>query len=110
MKQTIDSESADKVGIIAPVQNRRARVANSFAIADIVTGAVLTVTGAGGGLGRAITAELARRGFAVWATDVELGIAEPVVEGLGSECRAAVLDVTDASASRALADAIVAEQ
>ncbi|OHV21473.1 hypothetical protein BBK14_26555 [Parafrankia soli] len=67
------------------------------------------VTGAGGGLGRAITAELARRGFAVWATDVELGIAEPVVEGLGSECRAAVLDVTDASASRALADAIVAE-
>ncbi|WP_306769249.1 hypothetical protein [Parafrankia sp. BMG5.11] len=32
MKQTIGSESADKVGIIAPVQNRRARVANSFAI------------------------------------------------------------------------------
>ncbi|OHV21472.1 hypothetical protein BBK14_26550 [Parafrankia soli] len=46
MKQTIGSESADKVGIIAPVQNRRARVANSFAIADIVTGAVLTVTSA----------------------------------------------------------------
>ncbi|TCJ37791.1 SDR family NAD(P)-dependent oxidoreductase [Parafrankia sp. BMG5.11] len=56
-----------------------------------------------------MTAELARLGFAVWVTDVELGIAEPVIEGLGSECRAAVLDVTDTNASRALADAVVAE-
>ncbi|MFD0745308.1 SDR family oxidoreductase [Phytohabitans flavus] len=53
---------------------------------------------------------MARRGFAVWATDVELGIAEPAVDGLGPQCRAAVLDVTDASASRALADSIVAER
>jgi NAD(P)-dependent dehydrogenase (short-subunit alcohol dehydrogenase family) len=68
------------------------------------------VTGAGGGLGRAITAELARRGFAVWATDVDLSIAEPAVEGLGSQCRAAVLDVTDAGAGRRLADEIVAER
>ena len=68
------------------------------------------VTGAGGGLGRAITADLARRGFAVWATDVELGVAEPAVEGLGSECRAVVLDVTDVSANRALAEKIVAER
>src|SRR6478735_7825194 len=68
------------------------------------------VTGAGGGLGRAITVELARRGFAVWATDVGLGPAEEAIEGLGPECRAVELDVVDAGASRELADAIVAER
>ncbi|MBM2618752.1 SDR family NAD(P)-dependent oxidoreductase [Actinoplanes sp. LDG1-06] len=67
------------------------------------------VTGAGGGLGRAITAELARRGYAVWATDIEAGVAEPAVDGL-SDCRAAALDVTDARANRALAQAVVAER
>ncbi|MCY1139587.1 SDR family NAD(P)-dependent oxidoreductase [Actinoplanes sp. Pm04-4] len=91
------------------------------------------LTGAGGGLGRAITAELARRGFAVWATGrtlgrplgsvlgrplgsalgsplgSALGSAEAAIEGLGPNCRAAELDVTDLSANRAVADAVVAE-
>jgi len=34
------------------------------------------VTGAGGGLGRAIAVELAGRGYAVRATDVDLAAAE----------------------------------
>ncbi|MBL7252916.1 SDR family NAD(P)-dependent oxidoreductase [Paractinoplanes lichenicola] len=59
------------------------------------------VTGAGGGLGRAITAELTRRGYTVWAT----GVTEPAGEGL----KTVVLDVTDVRACRALADAVVAE-
>lgn len=63
------------------------------------------VTGAGGGLGRAITAELARRGFTVWAA----GHAPELEPGLGGGSRAAVLDVTDARATRALAGAVVAE-
>jgi NAD(P)-dependent dehydrogenase (short-subunit alcohol dehydrogenase family) len=76
------------------------------------------VTGAGGGLGAAIAAELARRGFAVWVTDIDVeaatrtaaAIADAVGEqehGGGAEATA--LDVRDEGACRSLAAAVVAE-
>jgi NAD(P)-dependent dehydrogenase (short-subunit alcohol dehydrogenase family) len=67
------------------------------------------VTGAGGGLGQAIATELASRGFAVWATDVDADAAARVAAEIGGSTRASVLDVRDESACRALAAAVVAE-
>jgi NAD(P)-dependent dehydrogenase (short-subunit alcohol dehydrogenase family) len=67
------------------------------------------VTGAGGGLGRAIAAELAARGFAVWATDVDAEAAARTAAELGDGARAQVLDVRDEAACRALAAAVAAE-
>lgn len=66
------------------------------------------VTGAGGGLGGAICAELARRGFSVWATDIDLEAAERAVDGLGVDCTGARLDVRDEGACRELADEVAA--
>ncbi len=66
------------------------------------------VTGAGGGLGRAIAIELAGRGFAVWATDVAADAAARTAEGAGPDARAAALDVRDEAACRALAGEVVA--
>ncbi len=67
------------------------------------------VTGAGGGLGRAIAAELARRGFAVWATDVDGDAAARVAAEIGGGARSAALDVRDEGACRALAGAVAAD-
>jgi NAD(P)-dependent dehydrogenase (short-subunit alcohol dehydrogenase family) len=67
------------------------------------------VTGAGGGLGRAIATELAARGFAVWIGDVDLAAAERTATEIGSSARARALDVRDEAACRELADAVVAE-
>ncbi len=83
------------------------------------------VTGAGGGLGRAIAIELAGRGYAVWATDVDADAAADTVaaiaagrsastaEGRGSptpivDADASALDVRDAAACRALAAKVLA--
>jgi NAD(P)-dependent dehydrogenase (short-subunit alcohol dehydrogenase family) len=76
------------------------------------------VTGAGGGLGRAIAIELAKRGYAVWATDVNAEAAArtaaEIVDAvgtpaLGGDAKASVLDVRDAEACRALASAVATE-
>jgi NAD(P)-dependent dehydrogenase (short-subunit alcohol dehydrogenase family) len=67
------------------------------------------VTGAGGGLGRAIAIELAGRGFAVWATDVDAGAAARTAAEFGGDAQARALDVRDGAASRELAGAVVAE-
>jgi NAD(P)-dependent dehydrogenase (short-subunit alcohol dehydrogenase family) len=67
------------------------------------------VTGAGGGLGRAISAELAARGYTVWATDVDLEAAERTAAELGALGRAAALDVRDEGACRDLAGAVETE-
>ncbi len=67
------------------------------------------VTGAGGGLGRAIATELAGRGYAVTISDVDGDAAARGVEEIGADARAAVLDVRDEVACRALAAAVVAE-
>ncbi len=75
------------------------------------------VTGAGGGLGRAIAIELAARGFAVWATDVNAEAATRTAEEIRGEVgtpadgivRASSLDVRDEKACRELASTVVAE-
>jgi NAD(P)-dependent dehydrogenase (short-subunit alcohol dehydrogenase family) len=67
------------------------------------------VTGAGGGLGRAIATELAGRGWAVWATDVDAAAAAQTAAAIGGEAKAAPLDVTDASACRDRAATVDAE-
>jgi NAD(P)-dependent dehydrogenase (short-subunit alcohol dehydrogenase family) len=67
------------------------------------------VTGAGGGLGRAIATELAARGYAVWATDVDAEAAARTADEIGAGARAQALDVRDEAACRALAAAVAAE-
>jgi NAD(P)-dependent dehydrogenase (short-subunit alcohol dehydrogenase family) len=61
------------------------------------------VTGAGGGLGRAIAHELARRGFQVRATDVDGDAAARTAAEIGPDASAAALDVRDGAACRAAA-------
>jgi NAD(P)-dependent dehydrogenase (short-subunit alcohol dehydrogenase family) len=61
------------------------------------------VTGAGGGLGRAIAHELADRGFLVHATDLNPDAAARTAEEIGAGARSAGLDVRDEAACRALA-------
>jgi NAD(P)-dependent dehydrogenase (short-subunit alcohol dehydrogenase family) len=76
------------------------------------------VTGAGGGLGRAIAIELARRGYAVWATDVDADAAARTVTEIPdaatnqapvTDARASALDVRNEEACRALASTVLAE-
>jgi NAD(P)-dependent dehydrogenase (short-subunit alcohol dehydrogenase family) len=66
------------------------------------------VTGAGGGLGRAIAIELAGRGYAVWATDIDADAAGRTAAELGGQASGEALDVRDEAACRALAAAVVA--
>jgi NAD(P)-dependent dehydrogenase (short-subunit alcohol dehydrogenase family) len=61
------------------------------------------VTGAGGGLGRAIVRELASRGFLVHATDIDPGAAARTAAEIGAGARSAGLDVREEAACRALA-------
>jgi NAD(P)-dependent dehydrogenase (short-subunit alcohol dehydrogenase family) len=61
------------------------------------------VTGAGGGLGRAIALELASRGFQVHVTDIDPDAARGVAAEIGGGARSAGLDVRDEAACRALA-------
>jgi len=67
------------------------------------------VTGAGSGLGRAIAIELARRGFAVWATDLDAAAAAKTAAALGEGARSQPLDVRDEDALRALATQVATE-
>jgi NAD(P)-dependent dehydrogenase (short-subunit alcohol dehydrogenase family) len=64
------------------------------------------VTGAGGGLGRAIAHELAHRGFTVEVTDVDGGAAGEVAAEIGAAARGSALDVRDEAACRSLAAAV----
>ncbi len=67
------------------------------------------VTGAGGGLGRAIAVELGARGYAVWATDVDAAAAARTAAEVGDGATGATLDVRDEGACRALAATVAAE-
>lgn len=68
------------------------------------------VTGAGGGLGRAIALELARRGFAVHATDLDAELAANTVKEIGNTASSSALDVRDEAACRALVARAVASE
>ncbi len=61
------------------------------------------VTGAGGGLGRAIALELAHRGYLVHATDVDADAAVRTATEIGAGARSTALDVRDEAACRAVA-------
>lgn len=67
------------------------------------------VTGAGGGLGRAIAAELAGRGYAVRVTDVDGEAAARAAAEIGGDTSVAALDVRDEAACRELAAAVATE-
>jgi NAD(P)-dependent dehydrogenase (short-subunit alcohol dehydrogenase family) len=67
------------------------------------------VTGAGGGLGRAIAIELSRLGYAVRVTDVDAEAAARTTFEMGGRAVAAALDVRDEAACRSLAATVVAE-
>jgi NAD(P)-dependent dehydrogenase (short-subunit alcohol dehydrogenase family) len=64
---------------------------------------VAVVTGAGGGLGRAISLELANRGFLVHVTDLDRDAATATAAEIGAGSSAAVLDVRDEGACRGIA-------
>jgi NAD(P)-dependent dehydrogenase (short-subunit alcohol dehydrogenase family) len=66
---------------------------------------VAVVTGAGGGLGRAIALDLASRGYLVQATDVDADAAAATAVEIGAGGSSSELDVTDAEACRATAAA-----
>jgi NAD(P)-dependent dehydrogenase (short-subunit alcohol dehydrogenase family) len=66
---------------------------------------VAVVTGAGRGFGREIARRLARRGFAVLATDVDRATADATAAELGGGCWSMQLDVRDPEAHRAAAAA-----
>jgi 3-oxoacyl-[acyl-carrier protein] reductase len=74
-------------------------------------GRVAVVTGAGRGMGAAVTRGLARRGAHVVAADIEREVADAIAAELADapgEVTPAVADVTDPSAHRTLADAAIA--
>jgi NAD(P)-dependent dehydrogenase (short-subunit alcohol dehydrogenase family) len=66
------------------------------------------VTGAGGGLGRAIAVELTAREFAVRVTDVDGEAAAGVAAEIGASATSSPLDVRDEAGCRALATEIAA--
>lgn len=72
----------------------------------VATMRTAVVTGAGSGLGRAIAAELAGRGYRVHVTDVDAGAADRVAAKLGGEVRGSGLDVRDEAACRGLAESL----
>jgi butyryl-CoA dehydrogenase len=77
-----------------------------------VTGRVAAVTGAGSGIGRALSIELARRGAHVALSDVDTeGLAETVAacEGHGVKVTSAAVDVADRSAVHDWAEQVVDE-
>lgn len=67
------------------------------------------ITGAGRGLGRAIAVALASHGFTVHATDVDGEAAERTAAEVGSGAQGSALDVRDAEACSAFAQAVAGE-
>ena len=68
-----------------------------------LAGKIAVVTGAGGGIGRAMAAAFRQQGATVVATDLELA----ALSGVDADCRQ--LDVTQAQAVRELADAVAGQ-
>ena len=79
---------------------------------DLFKGKTGIVTGGASGIGRAVGAELARRGAVVTLADVNAALVEEVADhltGQGRKVKAAVLDVTDFEAVKRLVDDTVSE-
>jgi hypothetical protein len=77
-----------------------------------IHGKVAVVTGAGSGIGRALTYELARRGARLAISDIdEVGLAETTKHArvIGATVRETRLDVTDRPAVLAYADTVAGE-
>jgi NAD(P)-dependent dehydrogenase (short-subunit alcohol dehydrogenase family) len=75
-------------------------------------GRVAVITGAGSGIGRALSVELARRGARLAISDVDVvGLAETAEQAraVGAQVHEQRLDVTDRAAVLAYADAVAAE-
>jgi NAD(P)-dependent dehydrogenase (short-subunit alcohol dehydrogenase family) len=70
---------------------------------------VVVVTGAGSGIGRALSLEFARRGARVALSDINAANAEETVKLAGDNARAYVLDVADRAAVLAHADEVADE-
>jgi NAD(P)-dependent dehydrogenase (short-subunit alcohol dehydrogenase family) len=69
------------------------------------------ITGAGSGIGRALTLALVRRGAYVYATDIDGAAAARVAESVGvHHAQAAQLDVRDAAAVAAVVERVVRER
>ena len=76
---------------------------------DDLTGRTAVVTGGGSGIGRALCLLLAQRGARVHVVDRDGARAEAVAAELGFRGTAHEVDVTDAAAVSALADAVFAD-
>ena len=75
-------------------------------------GKVAAITGAGSGIGRALSMELARRGCALSISDIDgakLAETAAAARGLGAKVTERMVDVADRAAVHAWADATVAE-
>jgi len=90
-----------------PPSPRPARLAAGLPCVPAMTSRCILITGAGSGIGAGIATELARAGHHLVVTDVNLGAAQAVADGInahGGSAEAWVLDVTsDDSVADALA-------
>src|SRR5690606_16926717 len=67
-----------------------------------VRGKLALVTGAAGGIGEAVVRRLHAEGARVLATDLDVSSVQPLADELGSNVRAAALDVTNSTEVRKL--------
>jgi short-subunit dehydrogenase len=74
----------------------------------VATVRTAVITGGGGGLGRAIAAELAGRGYRLHLTDVDAGAAARTAAEIDGKVQSSALDVRDDRACRELAESVEA--